>query len=87
MPFLRWSFVRCIGGVRHVTTHGQVGDGREEALAAFVLANARHDDVDDTIRKVDEFCYGQSFMMYLGTRRGRSWMRRSGARSPCAYSS
>ena len=27
--------------MKHLTTHWQVGDGREEALADHVLANAR----------------------------------------------
>ena len=32
LPFLRWSFLRLMLGIKHVTTEWQVGDGREEAL-------------------------------------------------------
>jgi len=71
MPFLRWSFVRSMFSVRHMGAYVRVGDGREEALATFVLANARLGDIDDAISKVDEFCYGQSFMMNVGDEKGQ----------------
>jgi catechol O-methyltransferase len=70
LPFLRWSFVRLILGMKRLTTEWQVGDGREEALAEHVLANARAGDLDDAIRAVDEFCYGQSFMVNVGDEKG-----------------
>jgi catechol O-methyltransferase len=69
-PFLRWSFVRMVVGMKRLTTEWQVGDGREEALATYVLENARAGDVDDAIRAVDEFCYGRSFMMNVGDEKG-----------------
>lgn len=70
MPFLRWSFVRSIFSVKHMGAYARVGDGREEALASFVVANARQGDLDDAISKVDEFCYEQSFMMNVGDEKG-----------------
>jgi catechol O-methyltransferase len=70
LPFLRWSFVRMLLGMRRLTTEWQVGDGREQALAEAVLANARPGDVDDAIRAVDEFCYARSFMMNVGDEKG-----------------
>jgi catechol O-methyltransferase len=70
LPFLRWSFVRMGLGMKHLTTHWQVGDGREEALAEYVLANAPAGDLDAAIGAVDEFCYGQKFMINVGDEKG-----------------
>ena len=36
LPFLRWSFVRMLLGMRRLTTEWQVGDGREQALGDHV---------------------------------------------------
>ena len=41
--------------MKKLTTEWQVGDGREEALAQRVVADARPGDVNDGIRVVDEF--------------------------------
>jgi len=70
LPFLRWSVLRMIFGARTLLTSWQVGDGREEALAAYVAAHARAGDVDDVIRVIDEFCYEQSIMMNVGDEKG-----------------
>src|SRR5215468_3252605 len=70
IPFLRWSVLRMILGARHLVTNWQVGDGREEALAAYVAAHARAGDIDDVIRLIDEFCYEQSIMMNIGDEKG-----------------
>ncbi|HWC38084.1 MAG TPA: O-methyltransferase [Acidimicrobiales bacterium] len=70
LPFLRWSAWRMALGGRHLLRHWQVGDGREDALAAYVEANARRGDVDDAIRVVDEFCYRRSVMMNVGDEKG-----------------
>ena len=70
VPFLRWSFWRMAIGSRHLLKHWQVGDGREEALAEHVTANATPGDLDDVIRAIDEFCYGQSIMMNVGDEKG-----------------
>ena len=70
LPFLRWSVWRMLLGMRHLTTHWQVGDGREAELESYVLANARPGDVDDAIHVVDEFCYRRSVMMNVGDEKG-----------------
>jgi catechol O-methyltransferase len=70
LPFLRWSFLRMMLGMKRLTTEWQVGDGREEALAEHVTANAAPGDLDDAIRAIDEFCYGQSFMINVGDEKG-----------------
>ena len=36
LPFLRWSFLRMMLGMKKLTTEWQVGDGREEALGEYV---------------------------------------------------
>jgi catechol O-methyltransferase len=95
MPFLRWSFVRMLLGFWKLTTEWQVGDGREEALAEYVLANARAGDLDDVIRTIDEFCYQRSFMINVGDEKGEildAAVRRTSARlvlelgTYCGYS-
>ncbi len=70
VPFLRWSFVRMAVGMPKLLKEWQVGDGREEALAQYVLSNARRGDVDDVIRTIDRFCYEQSFMINVGDEKG-----------------
>lgn len=70
MPLLRWSVVRMMVGMKRLTKEWQVGDGREAAMAEYVLANARPGDVDDAIRKVDEFCYSQAVMINVGDEKG-----------------
>jgi catechol O-methyltransferase len=67
---LRWSALRMVFGMRSLTRNWQVGDGREEALAEYVLANARPGDLDDAIRAVDEFCSTRSVMMNVGDEKG-----------------
>jgi catechol O-methyltransferase len=69
-PFLRWSFVRMMFGMKRLTTEWQVGDGREEALAEHVTSNAPAGDLESAIAAVDEFCYGQSFMINVGDEKG-----------------
>jgi catechol O-methyltransferase len=51
--------------------HWQVGDGREEALAAYVTSHAVPGDLEDAIRVVDEFCYQRSVMMNVGDEKGQ----------------
>ncbi len=70
LPFLRWSVIRLVLGMRKLTTEWQVGDGREEALADYVVQHARPGDVDDAIRVVDEFCYTRSVMINVGDEKG-----------------
>jgi len=57
-------------GMRKLTRDWQVGDGREEALAAHVLAHARAGDLDDVIRVIDDFCATRSIMINVGDEKG-----------------
>jgi len=70
LPFLRWSFLRMLFGMRRLTREWQVGDGREAALGDYVIANARAGDLDDVIRTVDEFAYERSFLINVGDEKG-----------------
>ena len=70
LPFLRWSFLRLIVGIKKLEKDWQVGDGREAALGEFVVANARPGDLDDAIRAVDEFAYEHSFLINVGDEKG-----------------
>jgi catechol O-methyltransferase len=70
LPFLRWSVLRMLLGMRKLTRDWQVGDGREEALAAHVLARARASDLDDAIRVIDDFCVKRSVMINVGDEKG-----------------
>jgi catechol O-methyltransferase len=70
LPFLRWSFLRLAIAMPKLLREWQVGDGREEALAQYVLANARQGDLDEVIRTIDRFCYEQSFMINVGDEKG-----------------
>ena len=70
LPFLRWSVLRMLLGMRGLTRNWQVGDGREEALAAHVLAHARPGDLDEAIRVIDDFCVTRSVMMNVGDEKG-----------------
>ncbi|NUP13212.1 MAG: O-methyltransferase [Polyangiaceae bacterium] len=67
---LRWSFLRLGLGMKHLLTKWQVGDGREEALAKYVVEHARRGDVGDVIRVIDEFAYKESFLINVGDEKG-----------------
>src|SRR5688572_11688131 len=70
LPFLRWSLVRMLFGMKRLTTEWQVGDGRELALAEHVEAEARRGDLDDVIRVIDDFAYHRSFLINVGDEKG-----------------
>ena len=70
LPFLRWSTLRMALGARNLLTNWQVGDGREEALASYIVAHAVKGNLDDVIRLIDEFCAHQSIMMNVGDEKG-----------------
>ncbi len=70
LPFLRWSFLRMGLRLKHLETHWQVGDGREEALAEYAVAIAARGDLDGAIRAIDAFGYGESVMMNVGDEKG-----------------
>jgi catechol O-methyltransferase len=57
-------------GSRKLLKDWQVGDGREEALAGYVVATARQGDPDDVIRVIDDFCMNRSVMINVGDEKG-----------------
>jgi catechol O-methyltransferase len=57
-------------GIKKLQRDWQVGDGREEALAKYVEANARQGDPDDVIRVIDDFCVNRSVMINVGDEKG-----------------
>jgi len=70
LPFLRWSVIRLMLGAKHLEKEWQVGDGREEACAKYVLTHARPGDVDDAIRTIDEFAYKNAILINVGDEKG-----------------
>jgi catechol O-methyltransferase len=83
LPFLRWSVWRFAWGMPGFMKTGQIGDGREQACAAFVEANARADDIDDRqvrLPEVDADERGRREGRAVGCRRPSS-RPRSGART------
>ena len=71
VPFLRWSFLRMIMGMKHLTTDWQVGDGREAVLADYVATHARFGDLSDVIRVIDDFGRHHSFLINVGDEKGK----------------
>lgn len=69
-PFLRWSVLRMVTLPRNISRTGQVGDGREDAVVRYVLANARAGDIDDVIATIDRFAYDKSMLMNVGDEKG-----------------
>jgi len=70
LPFLRWSVLRFAWGVPGFSKTGQIGDGREQACAAFVEQNARRGDIDDVLVTIDKFAYEKSMLMNVGDEKG-----------------
>ena len=92
---LRWSVLRAGIGIRKFNTTGQLGDGREEAAADYVVANARRGDIGDALAKIDEYAYEKSFLVNIGDEKGKlldAAVRRSNPRlalelgTYCGYS-
>jgi catechol O-methyltransferase len=72
VPFLRWSVLRlALTMKKQLLVHWQAGDGREEKLARYVLANARRGDVADAIQTIDRFAYSKSFLINVGDEKGQ----------------
>ena len=69
-PFFRKSFLRMLLRMPKLLKTWQVGDGREEKLAKKVLSTARAGDARDAIRVIDEFGWGESFLMNVGDEKG-----------------
>jgi catechol O-methyltransferase len=70
LPFLRWSVLRMMFGIKKLQRDWQVGDGREEALAEYVVANARRGDPEDVVRVIDDFCMNRSVLINVGDEKG-----------------
>ncbi|MBJ7341391.1 class I SAM-dependent methyltransferase [Mycolicibacterium sp.] len=70
LPFLRWSMVRMAFAMPGFGKTGQIGDGREEATARYVEANARRGDVDSVLATIDEFAREKSMLMNVGDEKG-----------------
>ena len=68
--FFRGSFLRIILGMRKFVKTWQAGDGREEKLLKKVLTNAKAGDPLDVIRVIDDFGWGESFLMNVGDEKG-----------------
>jgi catechol O-methyltransferase len=64
--------IRRMGlGMKHLLKEGQVGDGREEDCAKFVLANSRPGSIEDAIRAIDEYAYRRKFLINVGDEKSR----------------
>ena len=70
LPFLRSSFWRLAMGLPRFVRTGQIGDGREEACAAYVEANARRGDVDNVLATIDMFATEKSMLVNVGDEKG-----------------
>jgi catechol O-methyltransferase len=70
LPFLRWSFLRMLLGMKTLMREWQVGDGREEGAARFVMANTPPGDLDAAIRAIDEYARRKSFLINVGEEKG-----------------
>jgi catechol O-methyltransferase len=71
LPFLRWSFLRLGMNMKHLLKEWQVGDGREDDCARYVVANARPGSIDDAIRAIDEYAYRKKFLINVGDEKGK----------------
>ncbi len=70
LPFLRSSFWRLAVSMPHFVRTGQIGDGREEACAAYVEANAQRGDIDDVLATIDTFATEMSMLVNVGDEKG-----------------
>jgi catechol O-methyltransferase len=70
LPFLRWSFIRMGLGMKTLLKDWQVGDGREEAAARYVLANATPGSIDSALAAIDRFAYERKFLINVGDEKG-----------------
>jgi catechol O-methyltransferase len=70
VPFLRWSVIRMVFSMKRLTSEWQVGDGREELAAQYVLAHAPSGDLDAAIAAIDEFAHRHQFLINVGDEKG-----------------
>lgn len=70
LPMLRWSFLRMVISTPRFLRTGQWGDGREAAVAEYVVNNARRGDVDDVLASIDRFAYEKAMLVNIGDEKG-----------------
>jgi catechol O-methyltransferase len=70
VPFLRWSVLRMLFGMKRLLSEWQVGDGREQAAASYVIANAPAGSIDAAIAALDRFAYRHKFLINVGDEKG-----------------
>ncbi len=70
VPFLRWSFLRMLFSMKHLMSEWQVGDGREEAAASYVIAHAPAGNIDSAVAAIDQYAYRQKFLINVGDEKG-----------------
>ena len=70
VPFLRWSFIRMGLGMKTLLTEWQVGDGREEAAAQYVISHVPAGDPEAAIRAIDKYAQRKKFLINVGDEKG-----------------
>jgi catechol O-methyltransferase len=70
VPFLRWSFIRMLISMKRLMSEWQVGDGREEEAARYVIAHAPAGDIDAAIAAIDKFAHQRKFLINVGDEKG-----------------
>lgn len=69
LPLSRW--VRLAMRMPSFVRTGQMGDGREDACAAYVETHAARGDVDDVLVTIDRFARQESMLVNIGDEKGR----------------
>jgi len=70
VPFLRWSFLRLIFGMKTLLEKWQVGDGREQKVAEYVIKKAEKGNPADVVKVIDHFGYNHSLLINVGDKKG-----------------
>jgi catechol O-methyltransferase len=70
LPFLRWSMWQMGFKMRNVVERGQVGDGREKAVIAFLEANAPAGSPRAVLDAIDVYARQHKFLMNVGDEKG-----------------
>src|SRR5690349_2858352 len=70
LPFMRWSFLRLLLGMKNLMSEWQVGDGREQAVLEHVLATAPAGSIDAAIAAIDDYAYKQKYLINVGDEKG-----------------
>ena len=62
--------IRLALGTKTLLREWQVGDGREEDCAKYVLKHAKAGDIHDAIRTIDKYAYQKKFLINVGDKKG-----------------